>query len=61
MELCSIIHSCQQFIASYSGFLALAFGMHASCTIGEFGPNELFCRDFEKVLPNVKLEKIYNF
>jgi len=56
MEFCMILHSCHRFVSCYSGILALAFSMHVPCVIGEFGPDELFCRDFEKVLPNIDLK-----
>jgi hypothetical protein len=59
MELCVIIHSCNRFVASFSGFLALAFAMHARCHIGEFGPGELFASGYEKALPNIYVD-FYN-
>lgn len=57
MEFCIILHSCLKVVASYSGILALAFSMHVPCVIGEFGSGELFCKDFEKVLPNIDLKR----
>lgn len=55
MEVCIILRSCRRFVGSFSAPLAFAFGMHKPCVIGEFGPFEQFCKDFEKVLPHVVL------
>jgi len=55
MEMCIMIQSCKQFVASFSAPLALAFALHTHCVIGEFGPNERFCADFEKALPNITI------
>lgn len=56
MELCIILRSCQQCVASFSGPLAIAFGLHAPCFIGELHPGELFCKDFEKFLPHISVD-----
>lgn len=56
LELCVILRSCRRYVASYSGPLALAFALHIPCFIGELHRGELFCRDFEKVLPNISVD-----
>jgi len=56
LELCMILRSCRRYVASYSGPLALAFALHTPCFIGELHRGELFCRDFEKVLPNIFID-----
>lgn len=57
METCIILRSCRRFVGSFSAPLAIAFGLHTPCIIGEFGPFEMFCRDFEKVLPSIIVHK----
>lgn len=60
-EMCVILNSCQCFVGSYSGFLSVAFALHTKCFIGEFGDNELFARDFDKVLPDVHIDFYRNY
>jgi len=56
LEVCVILRSCRRYVASYSGPLALAFALHIPCCVGELHRGELFCRDFEKVLPNISID-----
>lgn len=58
METCIILRSCRRFVGSFSAPLAIAFGLHTPCVIGEFGQFEIFCKDFEKVLPSII---VYNY
>lgn len=55
-EVCIILRSCRRYVASYSAPLAIAFALHIPCCIGELHQGELFCRDFEKVLPNISID-----